>query len=134
MSPAAKFLPKRTHKAAIGVINHDRLASHARLVDRVGHIDSPLFVLSESMRVTPDQTIWRHEPIVHALIGVKSRAHYRQALAGFVRCVHVESRNCGGGSECRTANKKRPSGGGLHEISSGTIFAGMTPVNFCSRP
>src|SRR5580700_2044859 len=109
MSPAPEFLAERACKSAIGVIYDDRFATHARLVDRVGHIDAPLLVLSESVRVSPDQSIRWREPIMYAFIRVKARTNHRQTLSGLVRCVHVERRNCGGSSQCRAAGKKRAS-------------------------
>src|SRR5260370_4050202 len=118
----------------MGGINGSRIGTHARLVDRVGYIDAPLVVLSESVRVSPDHPIRWREPIMYAFISVKARTNHPQTLAGLVRCVHVERRNCGGNSQCRVARKKGSSRGRFHEISSGPTISAMPPVNFFSSP
>ena len=131
---AAKFLAKRADETSACVIRDDRLAPHGRLVDGVSDIDAALFILREAVSVAPNETVGRGEPVMHAFIGVKARADDRQTLAGLIRCLHIETRNGGRDGQLRTTREKRAARRRFHDMSSGTTFAGTTPVNFCSRP
>src|SRR5260221_7063529 len=135
MSTAAEFLAKRVYEAAAGIIDDDRLAAHAGFIDRVRYIDAALLILSESVRLSPHQAIRRCEPIVHTFVCVRAGANHGQTLAGLVRGLHEERRNCSRCCQRRRALRGENSPRRFfHAMSSGTTFAGTTPVNFCCSP
>ena len=67
---AAKTFAESANEFSLVVIYHYRLTAHARLVDGVGDVDTPLRILAEAMRIPPQQPSRRHQPVVDALIGM----------------------------------------------------------------
>jgi len=68
---------------------------------------------------------------MHAFIGMKPRTHHRQALAGFVRCVHAEKEELL--RQQRMQNSERETKRREEDfmtISSGTTFAGNDSRQF----
>src|SRR5579871_6631377 len=127
---AAKFLSKRAHKAARLIVNDYRFSSHAGLVDRVRDVDKALFILRQSVRISPNQPVWRRQPIMIALIGMDTGSDNRQAVARFVRRPKRQWRQRSRERALCTFFQKVSTRFCLHAKSSGMTLAGTTPVNF----
>src|SRR5580700_7689729 len=84
MRATAKFLSKRAHKFARRIVDDDRFSAHARLVDRMRDVDEALFILRQSVRVPPDQSVRWHEPMGNASVGVTTGACPRQFVPRLV--------------------------------------------------
>jgi hypothetical protein len=79
---SAKLSSERSFEIPAGIVHDDRLRPHARAVDGVRHVDGALGVLRETVGLAPDHPVGGQKPVMHALIGVRARAHDRQAGRG----------------------------------------------------
>ena len=68
----AEFFAKRANKFPIGIEDDDGFAAHARRMNRVGDVDETLIVLADAVRVAPDHSFRRNEPVVNTFVGVRT--------------------------------------------------------------
>src|SRR5215467_1921070 len=66
----SKLFSKCANEFPIRVVHDHGLAAHAGLINCVSHIDMPLRILREAMRVSPNEPVRRLQPIVDALVSV----------------------------------------------------------------
>src|ERR1044072_1758856 len=99
MCSAPELLAKSTNEAPFLVVYNDRFAAHAGLVHGVPHVNMPLLVLAESVSISPHQPLRRHQPVVDALVGMRTGTNHGKASAGFVRSLNVKRRQ-GRGQAC----------------------------------
>src|SRR5215472_3301469 len=106
MRATSKLASERAHEASRRVVNNQGLSTHAGFVHRVGHTDVALRILRQTVGVSPNQAFRRHEPVVNTLVGVRPRAHNRQATAGLAGGLQKERRQKGRSCRCRGVSKE----------------------------
>src|SRR5690606_27541589 len=77
---ATEFLAERAHECSRGVEHDNGFSARACAVDGVCDVDETLRILRESLRVAPEQSLGRLQPVVPARVNVVTRAGERARL------------------------------------------------------
>ena len=87
---STKALAEGSNEPASLIENDDRLAAHARLVDRVADIDVPLLILAKPVCIAPYESLGRHKPIMDTFVSVQPGTHHWKPSARLVGGLSIE--------------------------------------------
>ena len=87
---STKAFTECTDEPSFRIKDNNRLAAHARLVDRMPDVDVPLLILAQPMRVAPHQSLRRNKPVMHALVRMYSGTDNWRSITRFVGGLKIE--------------------------------------------
>src|SRR5215469_124142 len=92
---STKALTERANKPTFRIKYDNRLAAHARLVNRMPDVNVSLLILAKPMCISPYQSFRWNQPVMHTLVAVRSGTHNGESGSRLVGGLKVKPRREG---------------------------------------